>query len=74
MRLLTGADRAKTPDTAIAGSQVIGRILGGDCAPTVVGVPWEQRLTALGRLARWAVTRTLRHHRGRLRSHPIAPR
>lgn len=60
-RLFTRADNALNLDTAILASDVVGRVIGGECADSVARVPLPLRLKSFLFFLRCAVTRMFRH-------------
>lgn len=67
-RLVTQADAlARLPgsghDDPVLRDQVLGRVVGGECATEIVRVPLGQRLRAIGRFGR-QVVRSLRRRLG----------
>lgn len=57
---LTQADMADRPDQAVLRQWILGRIIGGDCAPQIACVPLTHRLRAVGRFLRFAALRLSR--------------
>jgi len=48
------ADSAAKADVPVPGTQIIGRVLGGECVETVVLVPIRYRIKAVGQFA-WLI-------------------
>ena len=57
---LTRPDNHPHPDAAIAASQVLGRVVGGECRAEAIRIPWRARLLAMKHFAA-AVLRHLLH-------------
>ena len=55
--LVTQADAAALPDAPAAREQLIGRLVGGACAPRLFVVPFADRLRACGKLLLFALRR-----------------
>ena len=51
------ADNTKGADAAVPGSQIIGRVTGGECAKAAVSVPIHYRIKAVGQFAVLVVKR-----------------
>ncbi len=50
---LTQADAAARPDRAVRAEQIVGRVVGGECAPALIRVPLRHRLWAAARFIRF---------------------
>lgn len=66
LNIITRADDADKADPAIASTQIIGRVAGGECAEAVVHVPLPARIKSLGQFVFLLVSRifTKSHQRG----------
>ena len=51
------ADNTVFADAPVAGSLIIGRVSGGECAGSVVRVPLRKRIKAFGQFVWWFVRR-----------------
>jgi len=49
------ADDTERADAPVAGSLIIGRVSGGECADSVVKVPLRKRIKAFGQFVWWLV-------------------
>lgn len=56
-KLFTRADNASAIDAAILASQVIGRVIGGDCHPKIAPVSISRRVQSMLQFSRAAFTR-----------------
>lgn len=55
--LVTQADAASLPDAPARPEQLLGRLVGGECAPRLLAVPLADRLRACGKLLLFALRR-----------------
>jgi hypothetical protein len=55
--LITRGDATPLSDAPVAASRVLGRVRGGDCAPSVVRIPLRHRLWAVLSFVRLAISR-----------------
>ncbi len=62
-RILTQADSATRPDTAVHPDALLGKVSGGSCHPHAVKVPISHRLTATMHFLRFLTSRLLRKSR-----------
>jgi len=60
LRWLTQADAAPRPDPALAATQIVGKVVGGEGHPHANQVPLRHRLWACGRFLRHAMRATQR--------------
>ena len=63
LRWLTQADNARWPDAAVPAERIIGKICGGQCAPTLVRVPLAHRAKAILRFFLFILIRLGTLHR-----------
>jgi hypothetical protein len=56
LKVVTQADSASSPDSAVFVDKVLGRVSGGCCHPHVICVPLSHRLSALGRFFCFSLT------------------
>lgn len=62
-RILTQADNAASPDTAVPPDALLGKVSGGSCHPHAVKVPIFLRLAATMHFLRFLTSRLLRKSR-----------
>lgn len=58
-KILTRADNAARPDTAVRPDAILGKVSGGSCHPHSVKVPISHRLTATMHCLRFLTSRLL---------------
>ncbi len=62
IKVVTQADSAPCPDTAVYMDEVLGRVSGGCCHPHVIHVPLSHRLRAVWRFIRFGLIFFYRKH------------
>jgi hypothetical protein len=58
-KILTRADNAARPDTAVHPDAILGKVTGGSCHPHAVKIPISRRLTATMHCLRFFTSRLL---------------